>query len=71
MTFAMTCSDMKRQEWIFEMSLNAFAGWFMMAALAMAGSGVKKWGTGLFNVSLLRNSIVKCHFVRRFVAGNS
>jgi hypothetical protein len=54
---------MKRQEWIFEMSLNAFSGSFMMAALAMAGSGVKKRGTGLFNVFLLRYSIVKCHFV--------
>jgi hypothetical protein len=35
---------MKRQEWIFEMSLNAFAGSFMMAAFAMAGSGVKIGG---------------------------
>jgi hypothetical protein len=71
MTFAMTCSDMKRQGWIFDITLNAFAGSFMMAALAMAGSGVKKRGTALFYVSLLRYSIVKCHFVRRFVAGNS
>jgi hypothetical protein len=61
---------MKRQEWILEMSLNAFVGLFMMAAFAMAGSGVKKRGTRLFNVSLLRYPIVKCHFVRRFVAGN-